>query len=578
MGDEPSTTQVFYSIFRGNRNFYVKHQPPFNEDPETGKRKGTWVGIAKDKSTKEVLPLAIDKYKEHLEGGDGVAIEPLLPDNTCFLAVIDIDEHGINFTPLIKKLYKHGLKFVPFQSKSGGLHIYFFFKSAEPGAKVIETVQRVIDTFGLGRLYTNAKGKSKVEIFPKHAVLKPDSLGSCLFLPYYNIAHPDECRQKMISDEGKLLGVVKGLAACPGMFTSVSEINATLDALPYNDAPYCVQMLALTGALGDGDGRNDFIYQVGVYLKKKQKENFLDEMLAVNNELAEPQPEGDVKATFNSVMSKQLEYKCKTGPCAEYCDTKQCRKREYGVGKEKGNHFTGFAAWGEISRVLAEEPYYLWKVQVDENGPTKEIRIDGEADLMNEFVVARACVRCVNKAPLIVKPNDWIAIVNQSLIGIENRQIEVDRGTDTSEMSALKDYFIRYLTHKQVQSGQANLVGLGQVYADAGGYYFTSEGFKSYLRVQKFSLGHVNLREELMKFGAVAGEVSYETRSGRKTIKCWKKPSDAELEERKVYYEDVLDIDKLAVEKNPLNKVDDSFDRDDTAAGKEDDEDGEYKF
>ena len=566
MSDEPSTTQKFFSIFRGNRSFYVKHQPPFIDDPETGKRKGTWVGIAKEKKGGDPLELTIDRYKEHLEGGNGVAIEPVLGNNTCFLSAIDIDVNGVNYTSLIQKLYSRGLKFAPFQSKSGGLHIYFFYQDPEPGAKVIEAMQRVVSVFGLGRLYTSDKGKSKVEVFPKHAVLKPDSLGSCLFLPYYNAAHPDECRQKMISAEGKLIGITKAIEACEGMFTTVKEINDTLDALPYGDAPYCVQMLALTGALGEGDGRNDFIYQAGVYLKKKQKENFLEEMLKINNELAVPQPEKDVESTFRSVMAKQLEYKCKTGPCSEYCDTKECRKREYGVGKEKGNHFTGFAAWGEISRVLAEEPYYLWKVQVDEGGPIKEIRLDGEADLMNEFVVARACVRCVNKAPLIVKPNDWIGIVNQSLVGIENRMIEVDKGTDTSEMSALKDLFIRYLTHKQVQSGMANLVLLGQVYFADDFYYFTSDGFKNYLRVQKFTLGHINLREELIRFGSQAGEVSYNTRSGSKIIKCWKKATDSELEYRKTYYDDVFDIDKIAVENNRLNKVDDSFDRDDGEA------------
>jgi hypothetical protein len=567
---EPSITEKYYSLFRGNKSFYVKHQPPFTEDPDTGKVKGSWVGVANEgKKGSPALPVNIDKYREHLEGGDGIAIEPLCADNKCWLAVIDIDVHGVNYTSLIQRLYRHGLKFAPFVSKSGGLHIYFFFTNAEKGKDAIEAVSRVVEIFGLGRLYCSAKGQSKVEVFPKHAVLQPDSLGSCLFLPYYNIANPTACRQKMLTTEGKLIGIVKAIPAIEGMFTSVTEMNAVLDKLPYGDAPYCVQMLTLTGALAEGDGRNDFIYQAAVYLKKKQKDNFIDELKVINNELAEPQPDRDVEATYRSVMAKQLEYKCKSGPCSEFCDTKLCRKREYGVGKDKGNHFTGFASWGEISRVMAEEPYYIWKVQVEEGGPIKDLRLDGEDDLMNQIVVARACIKCLNKAPMIIKTNDWIAIVNQSLLGIENRNIEIPKSTDTTETSALRRYFVRYLTHTQMQHGLPYLVQLGQVYKNEGFYFFTTEGFKDYLRIQKFATGRLNLREELIRYGCSDGEVKYTVSSGEKTIACWKKAEDAELSNMGEFYDDVLESDKAIVAGNRINKVDDGFDAEPGTGGGE---------
>jgi len=552
--------EKFYQLFKGNPNFYVKHQPPFTEG-EDGKRKGAWVGIAKDRETKDTLPLTPDKYVEHLRGGDGLAIEPLLPDNTCFFSAIDIDVRNINYTSLIQKLYKHGLKFAPFVSKSNALHIYFFFSNKEKGKNVVASMSKIVEVFGLNRLYTNAKGKSVVEIFPKHAVLQPDSSGSHIFLPYYNAVNAEECRQKMITTEGKVIGFKKAIVAIEGLFTSTKEIDDTMSKLPYSDAPFCVQMITLTGALAEGDGRNDFIYQAGVYLKKKQKENFLDEMLAINSELAEPQPEKDVEATYRSVMSKQLEYKCKTGPCAEFCDTKLCKLREYGVGKDKGNHFTGFANWGEISRVMADEPYYLWKVQVEEGGEYKEIRIDGEADLMNEYVIARACVKCVNKAPMIVKANDWISIVNQSLIGIQERTIVIASSTDTTEMSALRRYLMQYLTHRQIQHGLAYLVRQRQVYKAEGTYYFTTDGFKDYLRIQKFVVGRINLREELIRFGCTDGELKYKVGDTERTIQCWKKSEDVELEEMEVFYDDVVALDKESVVSNPLGKVDTSFDK-----------------
>ncbi len=579
---EPTIGERFYSLFKANPDVYVRHEPPFAADA-SGKIKGAWVGIAKEKiyegkkyTLGDILPLTAAKYKEHLTGGDGLAVEPLRPDNKCFFAAIEIDVYGINYTSLIQKLYHHGLKFAPFVSKSGGLHAYFFFKDPEKGKDVLAFLSKVVEVFGLNRLYTSDKGKSKIELFPKHAVLEPGSNGSHIFLPYYNAENPEVCRQKMISSEGKLLGIVKALAAVEGMITSLDEMNDVMKRLPYSDAPFCVQMITLTGALAEGDGRNDYIYQCGVYLKKKQKENFLPELLAMNAELAEPQPEKDVAATYASVMSKQLEYKCKTGVCSEFCDTKLCRLREYGVGKDKANHFTGFASWGEISRVMAAQPYYLWKVQVEEGGSVKEIRIDCEADIMNELVVARACIQYVNRAPLIVKANDWIGIVNQSLSGIESRQIEVPKNTDTSEMSALQRYFMRYLTHRQVQHDMAILVQAGQVYHKEGFYYFTTDGFKDYLRIQKFPVARLNLRAELLRYGCEDGKVQYTVRSGVKEIACWKKAEDDELLGMGVYYDDLHDSDGAAVAENKLQKVDESFDQEQGVT--KGDDDGKYQF
>lgn len=552
---EPTLTDKFYSLFKGNMSFYVKHQPPFSRDEETGKVKGNWVGIAKDRETKDILSVSLEKYREHLTGGDGIAIEPLRENNTCFFAVIDIDVPDVNYTGLIMKLYRHGLKIAPFVSKSGALHIYFFFQEEEPGQKAIDAVNRVVEIFGLGRLYTSSKGKSKVEVFPKHATLKPDSQGSCVFLPYYNAEDTAACRNRMISSEGKLLSLSKAITAIESLFTSVREINATLDKLPYSDAPYCIQMITLTGALGDGDGRNDFIFCAGVYLKKKQKENFFDDLMAINNELTDPLPESDVKATYNSVVGKDFQYKCKSGPCAEYCDTKLCKKREYGVGKDKGNHFTGFACWGEISRVMTEEPYYIWKVQVDEGGPVKDLILGGADDLMNQLVVARACVTHLNRAPLPVKQQDWVLVVNQSLMGIENRQIVVEAATDTTEMGALKESFTRFLTHKQMNCDLPHLVKLGQVYVKDGFYYFTTAGFQDYLRVNKVVLGRTNLREQLVKYGCSAATVTYKIKGEDRAIECWKREKDAELSDMEVFYEDVLEIESGVVNSNPLNKI-----------------------
>jgi len=558
---ESEITAKYIALFKGNMSFYVRHEPPFTVD-ENGKVKGRWVGIAKDEEHKEILTVTRDKYKEHLQGGDGLAIEPLCEDNKCFFATIDIDVKGVNYSYLVQRMYQYGLKFAPFVSKSAGLHIYFFFRDKEKGSKVIETVNRVVNTFGLNRLYTSDKGKSAVEVFPKHAVIKPGEQGSCVFLPYYNAA--GECKQKLITADNTVIGIVKAIAVIEGMFTQCDEISETLDKLPYNDAPYCVQMLALTGALSEGAGRADYLFSAGIYLKKKFRDDFLQQLIEINECFPTPLTEKEVDGTYASVTNKEKAYegyKCKTGPCAEYCDTKQCRLREFGVGKEKGGHFTGFNCWGEISRIMAEEPYYVWKVQVNEGDPFKEIKIDSASDLMNQLVVQHACVDKLDKAPLRVKENDWIELVNGSMTGIADRQIKIEQSTDTTDISALKSGFINYITHKQVQSNQPYMINMGQVYRkEVDGkteYYFTTDSLKQYLRIKNVSIGRVNLREELIRYGCTEGDVSYKLGKGNeRTIQCWKKASDEMIEKVGTYYEDVLEADKAVVAENKLNKAD----------------------
>jgi hypothetical protein len=196
-----ATLKVFYRIFQGNLSFFVRHQKPFTEEKE-GKLKALWCGFAAygSKSFPDVpegfekgdlVPVTKELYEEHLKGGNGIAIAPLCntkeKKNVCYFAAIDIDVYGVNFTWLVRRLYQAEFKFVAFLSKSGGLHIYFFFNEAEPAKEVIETLNKIVEMYGLGRLFTNDKNKSKVEVFPKQSTfIAGDKNASCLFLPFYN--------------------------------------------------------------------------------------------------------------------------------------------------------------------------------------------------------------------------------------------------------------------------------------------------------------------------------------------------------------------------------------------------------
>jgi len=559
---ENSTLDAFYGIFRGNPSFYVKHQVPFKE--HEGKLKAKWTGFAVDKETKDFLPITKELYREHLNGKNGLAIAPLTNTvekrNVCFYAVIDIDVYDVNFTWLVRRLYEVGFKFAAFLSKSGGLHIYFFFVDPEPGDKVIDALTQIVEVFGLGRLYTSDKGKSKVEVFPKQPTFVPgDTKVNCLFLPFYDAKKGGKCRNKMLTADGTLLPVGKALPIIESMFTSVKEIEDTLAGLPYSDAPYCIQMILLTGALAENSGRNDFLFTAALYLKLKLKQDFKTELEAMNDCFEAPLEQKDVDAIYTSVTDKdwQIWGRCKKAPMCEYCDRKLCKKRTFGVGRDKNNYVSNIE-FGKIIRVLAEEPYYLWDARLAGNEEYEQVRIDGEADLLNQKIVQKACIRYLNQTPITTKTVVWETKVNECLALLE--EVEVAKETDTSNLSLLRRYFFRYLTHKQIQNGQPYMVAIGLVFHEKGtkdkdgAYYFEAEGFRKYLAVENFKIGTLNLREQLLSYGCTEGEVKYSVKENEKIIRCWKRVEDAELLELDAFFENVYEGDQDIIQTNKLRK------------------------
>jgi hypothetical protein len=567
------TLDLFYGLFRGNASFYVKHQAPFTK--KEGKLTASWCGFAvynkhtpppkdKDKEIGDAIPVTKDLYKEHLNGGNGLAIAPLTDTqdarNVCFYAVIDIDTYGVDFTWLVCRLYQVGFKFAAFLSKSGGLHIYFFFCKAEPGEKVIATLKRIVEVYGLERLYTNEKHKSKVEIFPKQAVYVPgDTKVNCLLLPFYNTAH--KSKQNMLTAEGRLVGIVKALPIVEGMLTSTKDIEAVLAALPYSDAPYCVQAVLLAGTLAENDGRNNFLFHASIYLKKKYKDDFKAALQEMNDCLEAPLPQKDIDSIYTSVTTKSYDnYSCTKAPCADYCDKKHCMKREFGKGRQgQENYFTGADSWGMITKYLAKDAYYVWEVRVAEGEDYRKVRFNSESELLDQRTAQTRCLRDLAWVPATVKRDVWDALVTSRLEGVRSGDpafnVVVSRTVDTTGTGMLYSAFARYLTHRQMQDGQPYMIQLDRVYRAEGAYYFTTEGITNYLRQEKFSLRGINLREELVAYGCAEGEVKYKTAKGEeKTIKCWKKPEDAELLEMDAFYEDVYEGDAEILRRGRANK------------------------
>lgn len=569
----PSITAQFRSIFEGYTAGYVKHTPPFKRD-DNGKLKASWVGVAKYKrndrnnpspppgfEVDDQVPLTEEQYRDHLNGVQGLAVSPLfdlalpgkpIQNNVCLFGVIDIDTYGVGYTELVHRLYQLEYRFAAFVSKSGGLHIYFFFRKAESAAQVRVELKRIVEVFGLHKTYSVA-GVSRVEVFPEHDTRKPGQWDKCVFLPFYDSKHGSE--QLMITATGELQPIHTALPMIEGMYTSVSEIAGVTDGLPYADAPFCIQMLLLSG--GPATNYNDFLFTAAIYAKTKYGEAFSQKHIEeMNDHCTDPIDNVHVKSMFTSVVGTDwsLRGRCKKEPVCTVCDKELCKLRVYGVGRDKRNT-TSNVEFGKIYRMMAETPYYLWEARLTGTEEWRKLRIDGSENLLNQKTVQKACIDTLGQLSLTVSPPIWEKRVNDCLLTIEN--VEVPKATDTTEMSALRDAFERYLTHGQARNTQPQTVFTKQVYRADGVFYFRTDGFVDYLRVVKFVLGRTNLREQLIQYGCVEGEVTYTNGAGeKKSIPCWKKVEDEHLRSLGTYYEDVMASDADLLTKNPLNKED----------------------
>jgi hypothetical protein len=365
----------------------------------------------------------------------------------------------------------------------------------------------------------------------------------------------------MLSAEGTLLGIKKALDVIDGMFTSVSEIKETLAGLPYSDAPFCVQMVLLTGALTENSGRNDFLFTAALYLKLARGEDFKGELEEMNNCFEAPLEGKDIDRIYKSAAEQdwQIWGRCKKPPMCEYCDRKLCKKRKFGIGRDKDNYVSN-VEFGKIVRVLAGDPYYLWDARLAGNEEYTPVRIDGEADLLNQKVVQRACIRYLNQTPITIKMAAWEAKVNECLAFME--EIKVASGTDTSNTAVLRKCFLRFLTHQQKENGQPYVVTAGRVYREEGAeggsgatYYFETDGLQKYLAAENIQLRGINLREQLLAYGCTEGEVKYTTSSGViKTIECWKRAEDDELRELGTLFEDIYEGNQDIIQKDAWRK------------------------
>lgn len=524
--------QQFAQLFKGKTNTYVRNELP-QEAPEAGQKIKTKITNNEGKVDKELLA-------NHLDGKFGVGICPVNAEGKCYFGVLDIDFYKPKIKKVLHFIREYQLPLLPFRSKSGGLHIYLMLSKTVSAKTMREALQSIVYYFSLDEIY----GKNKVEIFPKQE--KAEGFGSSVTLPYFK---GEDTYTPLLDLDGEPVPFKEALAYIQKHLTTIEALKDAIGKLPYNDAPPCIQRVLLSEEVGAEDtGRNNFLFSFAVYAKKKYGNGFEDYVKEINDSFEVPLEDSIVEQTCESVKNNEYLYKCKDIPCNSFCNKIDCRRREFGLGKDKG-HFMD-VDFGQLYRYNSAEPYYIWKLRLQGQEQWKDVVFKDEGYLLDQRNFAKMCVRYLNKAPYHVSDNDWCNTLNSVLPNIIN--VEVKQESDTSGLSMLKNAFVSYLSNKQARRDTPFQIQVGlcvrQTVSGITKYYFTHIGFTKYLQNQKISFDYAMLRETLKKFGAQEDTLIYMNSHDEEIkVPCWSKVEDETLVEAHKIAVEVEDGDKASL-------------------------------
>lgn len=355
----------------------------------------------RDRSFVEEGGLKVEHVAEHLAGKLGCGAVPIMDDDTCHWAAIDIDNHGtdedIDIHDIDEKIRTHRLPLLPCRSKSGGTHVYLFLTTAQPAVR-IQTVMRK---------WAGLLGYPDAEIFPKQGRLATNKdgvkqQGNWINFPYFDA---DNTQRYCVRD-GKKLTFDQFMSLAEKSKATNKELHGETMA-EHPDAPPCIQRIMVNG-VAQGH-RNEAIYNLTVYLRKMDAETAEQRARDANLTIfVKPLGKAELTRTINSAMRKDCQYRCQEEPIRGLCDREVCMTRKLGITPADAERIEAHEALPEFSELVKymSEPI-RWEMKIDgiriTNVMTPQL-LDWRA--MREMIADRL----TRIAPMI-KPQEWERIL-----------------------------------------------------------------------------------------------------------------------------------------------------------------------
>ena len=401
-------------------------------------------------------------WAKHLAGEQGLGIVPIKEDNTCVFGAIDVDRYDLNLQDVEAKCAALNLPVLPTRTKSGGVHLYAFTQAPVTAALMKTRLEE----------WSVALGYGGAEVFPKQSTLLSDKdVGNWINMPYFNGANGSTERYGVY--RGEQLSVDEFLDRAEQLKLTEEQLEAMVIAEgdDFAEGPPCLQSLARTG-FPEGM-RNNGLFAVGVYLKKRYPDDWQAHVHSYNARFFKPPlGEGEVKQLLKTLARKEYNYTCDKPPIKMFCNRNMCRTRDFGVGK-------GIDDWGvvidsDVLRVSTDPPYWIISV----NGVRMQVFSE---DLMQQRRFQGLCMEKIGLLPPPLAGDKWRGEVNKLLMAAT----EVEAPADSSVGGELEYHLKQFCTvYPQGETREEMLSG--KPYTEEGFTHFRGADFRKYLEAQHF--------------------------------------------------------------------------------------------
>ena len=455
-------------------------------------------------------PRTMELWEGHLSGkGTAIGIIPINEQNMCKWGCIDVDQYPLDHKALVERIRKLKLPLVVCRSKSGGAHCFLITADWVEAKDLQTTLQSVSAALGYGGS----------EIFPKQVKLHLDrgDVGNFLNLPYYDA---EEGLRYAIKDDGtsatleEFFKLVETHVQTPEQVLGL-QVTETPDAI-LKDGPPCLQTLC-ANKISEG-GRNNGLFNIGVYLRKAYPDSWETEILTYNMQYLEPPlPLNEVNIVAKQLERKEYAYKCGDSPINSYCNKDLCRTRRFGVGAAVQG-----AAIANLRKYNSTPPVWF----LDVNG--EPLELDTEA-LQSQGIFQKACMEQLNFMPRSLQRTAWEARISALMAEMrENESAVMEVSQDASTSGQFLEYLEEFCSHLQVASDKEEIL-LRRPWTDEdeGVTYFRLRDFEGHLKKNKFF--EFKAHRIAQRLRDINGESTVMKIKGR-AVRVWSIPSFEKIE------------------------------------------------
>jgi len=443
--------------------------------------------------------IAEENWTQHLIGKKtGLGIIPLKDDNQHVnWCCIDVDIYkDLSYEGIEKKITGAKLPAVLTLSKSGGMHIWFFFSEPANAAAAQQKLKSIASFLGF----------AKHEIFPKQTQRAgATDTGNWINLPYFG-------NTRKGYKDGKSLTLSEFLPWALSQRTTLAKfvkLKIGGQGKHFVDGPPCLQQLAFEGFQ---DQYNNSMLNCAIYFKHRDPATWQSDFIQFNQQWEKPMNSADIQKLADSVNQKDYSYTCNKPPLCDYCNYQQCKGRQYGINIFKG---TLQVQIDSITKYKSEPP--IWVVEME----GKRILINQSKILMSASAFNQVCFDNFNRLLPAIKAGAWIEYINDLML---NKLTEVPAPVDASNKGQLLSLLDTFISDR-VMFGEEkkDLMLQGNVWVSPDRVaYFQSGALMKYLRTQGFTfLSTAEVWATLTDNGAESGEMKLKG----KRIAYWTYPA-----------------------------------------------------